>query len=318
VSGVLGANSVLVQAMLVNLLLALSLQIPLRSGVFSFAGLGSYGLGAYTAAIVVLRFDHPALLALAEGVLLSGLVGVLLARLLRRLNGLYLGMASIAYGGILAVVVANGGALTGGAEGLYGVVADLGLTEITVIVLLVVVAVALSERGRTGRAVAAVREDPELAAAMGVDVARVRFVVLVAGCMVGGLAGGINAIMLTNVAPTDFGFHLAVLGLTMIIVGGARTWLGALVGAAIFTWLPIALQALGDWRTVVYGCLVAAVAVWAPHGLIGLAGQAVRAVRRSASRRKPPGPGAGRAPTGAAEVDLLAGEGVGASVGRPM
>jgi branched-chain amino acid transport system permease protein len=315
-STLLGANSVLVQAMMVNLLLALSMQIPLRSGVFSFAGIGSYGLGAYAAAIVVTRLDHPALLALAEGVLLCGLAGVLLALLLRRLNGLYLGMASIAYAGILAVVVANGGKLTGGAEGMYGVVADLDLTEIVLIVLVVVVLVALSERGRTGRAVAAVRADPELAAAMGVDVRRVRFVVLVVGCMVGGLAGGINAIMLTNVAPSDFGFHLAVLGLTMIIVGGARSWLGALVGAAIFTWLPIALQVLGDWRAVVYGALVASVAVWAPGGLIGLATRIPRAVR-AAGRRGAPGAAAEAEPDSGAPPDSLAGREVGASTGRP-
>jgi branched-chain amino acid transport system permease protein len=290
-STLLGANTVLVQAVMVNLLLALSIQVPLRSGVFSFAGIGSYGLGAYTAAIVVLRLDHPALLALAEGVLVCGLAGALLALLLRRLNGLYLGLASIAYAGILAVVAANGGAFTGGAEGLYGVVANLDLTEIVLIVLVVVVLVALSERGRTGRAVTAVREDPELAAAMGVQVQRVRFAVLVAGCMLGGLAGGINAIMLTNVAPSDFGFHLAVLGLTMIIVGGARSWLGAFVGAAIFTGLPIALQDLGDWRAVVYGVLVAAVAVWAPGGLVGLVRSALQALR--GARRPPPGPGGG-------------------------
>ncbi|MFE7156992.1 branched-chain amino acid ABC transporter permease [Streptomyces sp. NPDC057636] len=273
------ANVVLLQSTLVNLLLALSLQIPLRSGVFSFVGIGSYGVGAYTTAIGIARYGHGALPAIAEGMLAAGAVGLALALLLQRLSGLYMAMASIAYVGILTVLAQNGGTLTGGAEGLYGVVADLGMTEIVGIVVIVVALAALSERGRLKRRIEAVRDDPELASAMGINVRRVRFASTVAASMVGALAGGINAVLLTSVSPADFGFHLSILALTMIVVGGAQSWLGALVGAVIFTWLPIALQSVGDGKTIVYGALVTVVAVVAPTGLVGLGIATQRSLR---------------------------------------
>jgi len=124
------ANLVLIEATFLNFLLALSIQVPLRLGVFSFAGVGSYGLGAYTAAILTLRYDVPAFVAIGAAVLLAAVVGYLFSLLVARLNGLYLAMATIAFVLIIAVLATNGGELTGGANGLPGVpgLAILGLT----------------------------------------------------------------------------------------------------------------------------------------------------------------------------------------------
>jgi branched-chain amino acid transport system permease protein len=263
------AHLVLVQGTFVNVLLALSVQIPLRCGVFSFAGVGFYGLGGYLTAIAMLRYHQPSFVALTEAAVATAIVGYLLALLLQRLTGLYLGMATVAFDLIFTVVATNGGSLTGGASGLFGVVGTLTTAELFAIVVVVVGLAAMTERGAMGRRIQAVRDDPELGLASGINVLRVRRLSFVASAVLGACSGGLNILLTTTIAPSDISFSLVTTALTMIVVGGMRSWLGAAVGALIFTWLPSVLQFAGAWQAVVYGLLVAVVAVWAPGGVVG-------------------------------------------------
>ncbi|MFF5991728.1 branched-chain amino acid ABC transporter permease [Prauserella flavalba] len=276
------ANVVLIQSTFISLLLALSIQVPFRAGVFSLAGIGSYGIGAYTAAIVTLQLGWPPFAAIGAGMLLAAVIAYLLALVLARLSGLYLGMATIAYSLILSVVVINGGELTGGAQGLFGAVSDLQTGHVVAVAAAAVVLLALSERGRLGRWIDAVREDPELAVSVGVPVTAIRQLSFVVGGLLGACAGAMNTLLRTTVTPEEVGFHLVVLALTMIIVGGSRSWAGALIGAVVFTWLPTVLAFVGEWQTLVYGVVVAVAAIFVPTGILGLAQDFVRRLRRPA------------------------------------
>ncbi|SDC72459.1 branched-chain amino acid transport system permease protein [Geodermatophilus telluris] len=301
------SHLVLVQSTFISLLLALSIQVPLRAGVFSFAGVGSYAIGAYTAAILTIRAQLAPVLAIGAGVVLAAVVGYLLALLVARLSGLYLGMATISFALFLGVLATNGGELTGGATGLFGAISTLTTTHVVAISVVVVLLLAASERGAYGRRVDAVREDPHLAVSLGIDVTRVRRRVFVVSGALGACAGGMNALLRTTVSPETVGFHLVVTALTMIIVGGALSWAGAAIGAVIFTWLPSVLQVVGDWQLVVYGVLVAAAAVWVPGGLLGLAQDGWRRLRASRRRVPPEGAAAPAAPVAAdAEQQLAA------------
>lgn len=263
-------NLVLIQATMTGLILALSVQVPLRMGVFSFAGAGSYGIGAYFAGILVLRQDAPALVAIALTMVFTAVIGLLLGLLISKLNGLYLAMATVAFCLIITVIANNGGTLTGGATGIYGVITDFTMPTMFILTLVALLLVALSERGRTGRRVDAVRDDPELAASMGIKVRRYRLVAFVASGALGGLAGSMNVLVRSTVGPLDIGFGLIVLALTMIIVGGSRSWKGAVIGSIIFTWLPDILTVIGDWQELVYGIMVAAAAIFLPRGIYGV------------------------------------------------
>ncbi|SFP49844.1 branched-chain amino acid transport system permease protein [Geodermatophilus dictyosporus] len=264
------SHLVLIQSTFISFLLALSIQVPLRAGVFSFAGVGSYAIGAYAAAILTIRAQVAPVLAIGAGILVAAVAGWLLALLVARLSGLYLGMATISFALFLGVLATNGGELTGGATGLYGAISTLTTTHVVVVSVLVALLLAASERGAYGRRVDAVREDPHLAVSLGIDVTRVRRRVFVVSGALGACAGGMNSLLRTTVSPETVGFHLVVTALTMIIVGGALSWAGAAIGAVVFTWLPSVLQFVGEWQLVVYGVVVAAAAVWVPGGLLGL------------------------------------------------
>ena len=274
-------NVVLIQGTFISLLLALSIQYPLRLGVFSFAGVGCYGIGAYTAAIVTIRYEWPALLSIMVGTLLAGAIGYLLGLVVQRLSGLYLGMATISFDLILSVVVTNGGELTGGPTGLFGAIADLTTTHIIVICAIAVVLLALTERGRIGRKIDTVRDDPELALSMGIRVGRLRRNAFLVSGLIGGAAGALQVLQRTAIAPENIGFAPVVLALTMIVIGGSGSWLGALIGAVIFTWLPSVLELAGAYQFIIYGTLVALAAIWVPGGLLGVGKSIYRKVEQS-------------------------------------
>jgi branched-chain amino acid transport system permease protein len=311
------SHLVLIQSTFISFLLATSIQVPLRAGVFSFAGIGSYAIGAYTAAILTIRMQLAPILAIGAGMLLAAAAGYLLALLVARLAGLYLGMATIAFALFLGVVATNGGELTGGATGLFGAISTLTTGHVVAVTLLVVLLLAASERGVFGRRIDAVREDPQLAVSLGIDVNRVRRRVFVVSGALGACAGGMNSLLRTTVSPETIGFHLVVTALTMIIVGGTLSWAGAAIGAVIFTWLPSVLQVAGDWQLVVYGVLVAAAAVWVPNGLLGLLQSGWRRMRARGRRIPPEGVAAPAAAVAADPEHELAALGGPATEARP-
>jgi branched-chain amino acid transport system permease protein len=311
------SHEILIQGMFISLLLALSIQVPLRAGVFSFAGIGSYAIGAYTAAILTIREQVAPVLAIGAGVLIASVVGYLLALLVARLSGLYLGMATIAFALFLGVLATNGGDLTGGATGLFGALSTLTTTHVIVITVAVVAVLACTERGSFGRRVDAVREDPQLAVSMGIAVNRVRRRVFVISGALGACAGGMNTLLRTTVSPETVGFHLVVTALTMIIVGGALSWAGAAIGAVIFTWLPSVLQFVGEWQLLVYGIVVAIAAVYVPNGLLGLLQEGWRRLRRRGRRLPAEGASVAAAPVAEDPEEQLAALGGPTAEARP-
>lgn len=269
-NGWYNAHQILVEGTLINFLLALSIQIPLRIGLFSVAGAGFYAVGAYSVAILTTRYGLNSVLALVLGLAIAAVGGLLLALLLTRLTGLALGMATFAFDLVLSVLIVNFAGLTGGGTGLFGVVSNIKVWEIFAVCVLVSVAVALTERGRIGRRTEAVRADPGLALSAGIRVRNVRILAMVAGAVAGAASGAFNTMTRTTISPSDIGFPLVVLGLTMIVIGGRRSWLGAFVGAVVITWLPTWISFVGQWQLVVYGALVALAAVWVPGGIVGI------------------------------------------------
>jgi branched-chain amino acid transport system permease protein len=278
-------NLVLIQATVTGLLLALSVQVPLRMGVFSFAGAGAYGIGCYGGAILVLDYEMAALPTILLTTLGGAVIVLVLGLLIFRLNGLYLAMATVAFDLIISVVAINGGELTGGSTGRFGVISNFTMGHMFTIAIAALVLVAMSELGRTGRRVDAVRDDPELAASLGIRVRRYRLVAFFVSGALGACAGCLNILVRSAVSPLDIGFPLIVLALTMIIVGGSLSWKGAVIGAIIFTWLPDVLAVIGEWQELIYGIIVAVAAVLLPRGIYGLYVDLKRAALKYRRRR---------------------------------
>lgn len=264
------ANQILIQQTLTTVLLALSVQLPLRAGVFSFAGVGAYGIGGYAAAIAVVHLGWGTAPALLLGTAAPAVVTYALGLVVQRLRGLYLGMATISFTLIVSVLAVNGGSLTGGASGLFGALGSITTGGLALIVVIVLAAVSLTEVRGLGRRIDTVRVDPELATAMGINVGAYRRATFLVSGAAGGLAGAITTLIQSTITPDQVNFHLVVLALTVIVVGGSRSWIGVLIGSIVFVWLPTWLSFVSKWEDIVYGVLVALAAIYLPDGLLGV------------------------------------------------
>lgn len=262
------AHQFAVQTIAVDALLAFSVQVAVRAGAFSLAGVGFYGVGSYSAAYLVKQGDS-AILAIAVGIAISAVVGWVLARLLVRLRDLYLAMATVAFDLLVGVIVNNWTKVTGGATGLYAIPVRVTMLEMVITVAAVAGILSLLEAGTLGRSFLTTREDERLAQSLSIDTNSQRRFAFVLSAMIGSLAGAYHALSSFSVSPGDLSFNVVILILAMVIIGGFRTWIGALCGAILLVWIPLQLSGLGTSWPVVYGIGLLVVAVYLPTGLIG-------------------------------------------------
>jgi len=249
-------------------------------GQVSFSHFAFYGVGAYSIVIFLFQLHLPFPLAVLLGIALCVLVALAVAIPSTRLEGFYLALATLALAQLFVVVLNEGGAVTGGTGGLasYRLPDILGVriagpwyTMVIVALLLATFAVLWRlDRSWFGRACRAVRDNPEAAAAMGVDVARTKVIAFTLTSALAGVAGMVYAFVDNTVSPPIFGLENAFLILFMVIVGGAGRHAGAVIGAVLLFLLPFVLSPLvGHHHVLVFGLLVLGAILAAPKGLIG-------------------------------------------------
>jgi branched-chain amino acid transport system permease protein len=280
VSGFYASHLTLIQQTAVVAVLAMSFQVVLRSGVFSFASAGFYVVGAYALANMS-KAGWPLLPALIVIVIIGAAGGYLLSIPFVRLRGLYLAMVTFALAEILVVVADNGGSLTGGPVGMFGVTLGVSTPELFVIVAVAALLISQVERRGLGRALRVISIDEQLARTMGIEINRQRAFIFALSSALGALAGALNTVRTSSVAPTGFGYGLIVLGLTMAVFGGVGSWTGAIIGAVVVTWFPEVFGFVGNYRSVVYGILLILVVVFEPSGVLGLIGKLTALIRQA-------------------------------------
>ncbi|MGI5242258.1 branched-chain amino acid ABC transporter permease [Dactylosporangium sp. CA-139066] len=275
------ANTTVIQQTLIYLVLAASFQVVLRAGVSSFASIAFYGVGGYLAAnLATSGWPLPATLAVV--LVTAAAIGWALAVPLTRLRGLYLGMATFAVDQIVLIFAANGGDFTGGTVGLFGIPSQFDTPLLVGLVVVAMVLISQLERGSLGRAFASLRVDENLTRAMGLEARRLRILMMVLSAVLGAVAGAANVLTFTVITPESFGFDLLITALTMAVVGGVRSWVGAVIGAVLVTWFPMVFTVLqGGWRQIVFGIVVVAVMVFEPDGLLGVGRRIWRRLQRS-------------------------------------
>jgi branched-chain amino acid transport system permease protein len=250
-------------------------------GQVAFSHFAFYGIGAYSVVILLFQLHVPLPLAIVLGVVVCVAVALAVAIPTTRLEGFYLALATLALAQLFVVVLNEGGDLTGGTGGIasYRLPPVFGLqlrgpwyTAVIVVLLLSTYAVLLKlDRSWFGRACRAVRDNPEAAAAMGVDVARTKVIAFTLTSALAGVAGMVYAFVDNTVNPPIFGLDNAFLLLFMVIVGGAGRHAGAALGAVLLFLLPFFLSPLvGHHHVLVFGVLVLAAILFQPRGLIGL------------------------------------------------
>jgi branched-chain amino acid transport system permease protein len=274
----IGISEPVLQFMLVNAILGLSVYLTLYTGMFSLANAGFMAVGAYTGVIVTQNLHLPLGAGLIAGMLLAGVIAIPIGLPVLRLRDIYLAIATIGFGEVVRIVILNFDTLmttltrqtvtlTQGALGISGIPK---ITQTWHLILFLVIAayfIARLHRSRFGRAMAAIRQDEQAAANVGIDVVYIKNVVFVLSAVLAAAAGVLKAHLTRTIDPGDYTFNAAVEILTFAVLGGTTTLVGPIVGGFVLTALPEVLRSLKEYRTIVNGIILLGVIIYLPGGL---------------------------------------------------
>lgn len=254
------------------------------AGQISLGHAGFAGIGAYACALAPEHLGlHPAL-AVLLGAVVSGVMAALIGKPILRLKGYYLAVATLGFGILVSMVLTNERGLTGGPDGMN--VADLGLRSllrdmgwrlsggefwymICGVVLLVGAWLALNLfDSPSGRAMRALHGSEVAAATVGVDVPRQKLRAFVISAVYASVAGSLLALQNGYITPDVAGFMHSVEMVTMAVLGGVGSVLGATFGAAILTLLPQVLTVFAEYEQLVLGLVMVLVMIFLPQGLL--------------------------------------------------
>ncbi|HEX2088719.1 MAG TPA: leucine/isoleucine/valine transporter permease subunit [Actinomycetota bacterium] len=219
--------------------------------------------------------------ALPFVVLIAAFIGMLIGAPVLRLRGDYLAIVTLGFGEIARILVTSNALrnYTGGAQGLRDVTSAnvLGIDFRSpqnfyyLVLALLLVAVYISLRllnSRTGRAWAAMREDEQVAEAMGVSTVKYKLLAFAMGGAVGSFSGAMFVIQVGTVQPDSFGILVSISALAVVILGGMGSIKGVIVGGLALIGIPELLAEFEEFRLLVYGAVIMAMMILKPEGLL--------------------------------------------------
>lgn len=264
-------------------LLALSLNVILGdAGLFNMGHAAFYAVGAYTTAILNTQLHLPVLWTLPLAGIAAAVFAALVARPVIHLRGDYLLIVTIGMGEIVRIALVNDVfGLTGGANGIFGIqrpsVFGYRIRKpqdffylIWAFVLVTVFLFNRLERSRFGRALAYLREDPVAAEGSGINTVRYKLFAFVLGAAWAGMTGTLYAAKMTIISPESFSFWESVLLFLIVILGGAGSIPGVILGAVLVVALPEAFRGFATARMLIFGLVMVLMMLFRTQGLLPL------------------------------------------------
>jgi len=250
------------------------------AGMHSFGHAAYFGLGAYAAALLMLKAGWPMEAALLAAPLLAGVGAAVFGWFCVRLSGVYLAMLTLAFAQIVWSITFQWDDFTGGSNGLTGVWPAAWLADKTAYYVLTLAGVAggvLALRrvlfSPFGYAMRAGRDSPLRADAIGIDVQKIQWAAFVVAAVAAGGAGALYAFSKGSISPDSMAVGKSVDGLVMVLLGGVQTLAGPVVGAVSFTWLQDSVARATDyWRALLGGIILLLVLAF-PQGIAGFIAQ---------------------------------------------
>lgn len=264
-----------------------------QSGQLSVAHSALLGMGAYTAAIAAKFFGFGFLAALPFAVLVGAVSGALIALPSLRTKGHYFVILTFAVGEVVGVFFRRLDWLTGGLEGLMTLPGTQTLFGLRLgnrgeyFALIVIFAVAMLMlllfimRSRWGTTLRGIRENPDLAASLGVNVVVNRILAFAVSGAVMGLAGLLYTYQVRFIDPRQFSANQSIILLMIVLLGGKAYLLGPAVGAAFYYFVQQFLGLPPVVNLIGFGIVLVVMILIAPNGILGLGSKLVTRKRAS-------------------------------------
>jgi branched-chain amino acid transport system permease protein len=269
-------DSTLLTLVGINILMAWSFYVIYMSGQVSLGNAGFMAIGAYASSVATVKFQVPFFGGLLVAIIVGAAFGWLVGLPALRIRGVYLGMATIGFASLVQSFF-NNFEYTGTQVGFRGM---MGTTEPILYGIIAVLLVCLVrlQRSRLGKALHAVRENETVASTLGLDVVYLKLLAFIIGASIASLAGALYAHFIFFISPEQFTFWQSAWPAFYVVIGGANTVVGPLLGAVVVTLLPEYFRALKEWRLLVFASVVMVLIAVRPDGLWS------RAVERSVAR----------------------------------
>lgn len=256
----------------INIMLALGLNLIIGfSGQFSLGHAGFMGIGAYSAAIMSIKYPTMGgfLSGILIGILLSGLVALIVGIPTLRLKGDYLAIATLGISEIIRIVIINMPELTNGPAGIFSIPPMVNWALVFGCVVIVTLIIVNYIHSGPGRATMAIREDEIAAESMGVNTTKYKVIAFVIGAVTASLAGSIYASYVQTIVPNTFNFMRSIDILIIVVFGGIGSITGTFISAIVLGILNMFLQDVGALRMIIYSLALIIIMIFKPGGLLG-------------------------------------------------
>ena len=251
-----------------------------NAGLLAMGQAAFVGVGAYTSAVLAVRYNLDAGVTIPAAMLMSGLLGALVGFPALRINGDYLFIVSLGFNLMVLDLILQWTSVTGGATGLTGVPTmhlfgtDLGIGHpfyfaVVGFVLLGLLVTQAITSSRFGRTMEAIRDDEVAAVSVGVAPAGPKIYFCAIGSALAGLSGALLGYDLGYVGFKSFDVNASLMIFQMAVIGGLGRISGAIVGTFIIVLLPELLRPLQDYRLLLAGLLIVILMAVRPEGLLG-------------------------------------------------
>lgn len=255
------------------------------TGILSLGHSAFFGVPSYVAGLLLIHVSPSLWLAVPAGALAGMLTAALLGGLALRKRGVYFAMLTLALSQVFYYVVRMWTTVTGGDDGLSGIPrlrltgpwGEIPLSKNTfntywfvmVLVLLSALAIRRILRSPLGRAMQAVRDNEQRAAACGLNVQGIRMAAILISGFFAGLAGALLTVLIEFVPIENVHWSMSGTVVILTLFGGSGTLLGPFVGAAIFLWLKDFVSRTFSYWELVVGGLFVIIVVCLPEGVVG-------------------------------------------------
>jgi ABC-type branched-subunit amino acid transport system permease subunit len=280
----------LVATVIIYVIACLGLNVQFGyTGVLNFAGAAFFGIGCYTAAVLTMHTPIPHVLILVIGGMMAAVIGSILILPVLRTRSHYSAVVTIAFALLFKIFLEVNDTL-GGPQGLrvqgmnllgwefnnnieIGEDLEVSFYVNYILIGLLLLAVTFTfvkrlERSWVGLNLDAVRLDETAAACFGLNITRWKITAFTIGNFLAGMAGALYAMMIGFIAPTNFTFGDSLILVSIVLLGGIGNPWGLVVATTILIVLPEKLQAIQEYRFLLFAAMVILILLFRPEGLL--------------------------------------------------
>jgi branched-chain amino acid transport system permease protein len=285
-----------------QIILAVSLNMIIKTGKLSIAHAAFMGIGGYTSALAVMRLGLPYLLALPLSGLMGACIAILVGRLLLKLQGVYFVLVTFAFGEVIRLFFVNLVEPFGGPTGLINIpppkITVFPGTTFTIlskvsyyylVLLVMLITLFLIQRiyqSSIGKAMDCTRETEHLAEFTGINTFQQKMFAFAAGGFFAGLAGSLFAHYYRYISPESFTFWESVNLIVINVVGGMGGITGPILGSIFLVPLPEFLRGFVEYQRVLYGLILILTLWFMPAGMLGVLNKILDWMKAKKSRKE--------------------------------